>query len=97
MKSEFKTFVSSKRFGLILKVNWNKFFLLKFPQHHLFVCLSKTNLITSVKHLKGLKLAESGSANETDILISSNFYWSLVTGKIKAGKKNEPVAVLVGF
>ena len=45
----------------------------------------------------GLKLADSGSANETDILISSNFYWSLVTGKIKAGKKNEPVAVLVGF
>ena len=45
----------------------------------------------------GLKLADSGSANETDILISSNFYWSLVTGKIEAGKKNEPVVVLVGF
>ena len=90
MKSEFKIFLSSKRFGLILKVNWNKFFLLKSPQHYLFVCLSKTNLM-------GLKLADSGSANETDILISSNFYWSLVTGKIEAGKKNEPVAVLVGF
>ena len=31
------------------------------------------------------------------ILVGSNFYWSLVTGKVKMGKTREPVATETKF
>ena len=40
-----------KRFALISKMNRNKLFLSKPSQYHLFVCLSKTNLLASLKHV----------------------------------------------
>ena len=46
-------------------------------------------------HLKGLKLADTAGASdklEVDILIGSDAYWSLVTGKIIRGR-NGPIAI----
>ena len=53
-----------------------------------------TNLAkTRSDYLKDLQLAGSGSTDVINFLIRSDFYWSVVTGKTKTGKKNEPVAV----
>ena len=49
------------------------------------------------KFLKHLNLADSGAMEETDILIGSDFYWSLVTGKVKMGKTGKPVAIETKF
>ena len=38
---------------------------------------------TRLDYLKDLQLADSGSTDEIDILIVSDFYWSVVTGKNK--------------
>ena len=43
--------------------------------------------------LKDLCLADSGSTDEIDLLIGSEFYQSVVTGKTKTSKNNKPVAV----
>ena len=48
---------------------------------------------TRFDYLKDLQLADSSSTDEIDLLIGSSFYWSVVTGKTKTGKNNEPVAV----
>ena len=67
-----------KRFGLIKE---NKSSLLKPSQHHLFVCLGKTLVKTRFDYLKDLQLADPGFTDKIDLLIGSDFYWSIVTGK----------------
>ena len=66
-----------------------------------FICLSITNHAKNAKNnfefLKDLSLADSGTMEEIDMLISSDFYWSLVTGKVKMGKTGEPVAIETKF
>ena len=67
-----------------------------------FFCLPIKNQLfnfakTRFDYLKDLKLADSGSTDEIDLLIGSDFYWSVVTGKTKTGKNNEPVAVETKF
>ena len=52
---------------------------------------------TRFDYLKDLQLADSGSTDEIDLLIGSDFYWSVVTGKTKPGKNNEHVAVETKF
>ena len=47
--------------------------------------------------MKDLNLADSGTMKEIDMLIGSNFYLSLVTGKVKMGKMGEPVAIETTF
>ena len=42
---------------------------------------------TRFDYLKDLQLADSGSTDEIDIFIGSNFYWSVVTGKNKNRQK----------
>ena len=78
-------------------MNRDKLFLVKPSQHHLFACLSKTNSKTRFDYLKDLQLADSGFTDEIDLLIGSDFYWSVVTGKTKIGKNNEPVVVETKF
>ena len=48
-------------------------------------------------HLKGLKLIDSGHWGDIDILIGSDYYWGLVTGKVKVGLIGEPVWVETQF
>ena len=71
-----------------------------------FICLPITNqpvkyAKNNFEFLKDLNLADSGTMEEVDMLIGSNFYWSLVTEKVKIGKTGEPVAyrnqVSLGF
>ena len=45
------------------------------------------------EHLKSLELVDSSEAGEPDILIGSDYYWSIVTGEIVRGGDREPVAV----
>ena len=45
------------------------------------------------EHLKSLELVNSSEAGEPDILIGSDYYWSIVTGEIVRGGDREPVAV----
>ena len=40
-----------------------------------------------------MQLADSGFTDEIDLLIGSDFYWSIATGKTKTDKNNEPVTV----
>ena len=47
--------------------------------------------------MKELNLADSGTMEEMDMLIDSNFYWSLATGKVKMSKIGEPVALETKF
>ena len=42
---------------------------------------------TRFDYLKDLQLADSGSTDEIDILIGSNFCWLIVTGKNKNRQK----------
>ena len=44
-------------------------------------------------HLKSLDLADSSKEREPDILIGTDYYWSVVTGEIVRGKERDPVAV----
>ena len=44
-----------------------------------------------------MQLADWRSTDEIDLLIGSNFYWSVVTGKTKTGKNNETVGVETKF
>ena len=67
-----------------------------------FICLPiKTQLLnftkTRIVYLDDLQLADWRSTDEIDLLIGSNFYWSVVTGKTKTGKNNETVAVETKF
>jgi len=49
-------------------------------------------------HLKGIKFADPGeSGDDVDVLIGSDFYWSLVTGNVRKGKEGEPVAIETEF
>ena len=67
-----------------------------------FLCLPITNQLVkytknNFEFLKDLNLADSGTMEEIDILIGSDFYRSLVTGKVKMGKTGEPVAIETKF
>ena len=44
-----------------------------------------------------MQLADSGSEDEIDLLIGSDFYWSIVTGNVRLGKVGEPVGVETRF
>ena len=48
---------------------------------------------SSFDHLSGLKLADSGHEGQIDILVGSDWYWELVTSKVKVGNSGEPVGV----
>ena len=48
-------------------------------------------------HLQILNLADSGASSDIDLLIGSDYYWDLVTGKFKTGTPGEPVAVETMF
>ena len=47
--------------------------------------------------MQNLNLADSGASSDIDLLTGSDCYWDLVTGKVKAGKPGEPVAVETVF
>ena len=47
----------------------------------------------NLEFLKDLNLAYSGTMKEIDMVIGSEYYWSLVIGKVKMGKTGEPVAI----
>ena len=52
---------------------------------------------SNFEYLKDLNPVGSGTMEEIDILIGSDFYWSLVTGKVKMGKTGEPNAIETNF
>ena len=59
-----------------------------------FICLPITNqpmkyTKNNFEFLKDVTLAGSDTMEEIDMLIESDFYWSLVTGKVKMGKTGE--------
>ena len=63
-----------------------------------FICLPIKNQLNSLAktrfdYLKDLQLADSSFTDEIDLLIGSDFYWSIATGKTKTDKNNEPVTV----
>ena len=67
-----------------------------------FICLPNTN--QPVKYaknnsdfLKDLNLAHSGTMEETDMLIDTDFYLPFVTGKVKMSKTGEPVPIETKF
>ena len=67
-----------------------------------FICLSITNqpvkyAKNNFEYLKDLNLADSGTMEEIDMLIGSDFYYSLVKGKVKMGRTGEPVAIKIKF
>ena len=67
-----------------------------------FICLSIIYLPvkyakSNFEFFKDLNLANSGTMEEIDTLIGSEFYWSLVTGKVQMGKTREPVAIATKF
>ena len=39
-------------------------------------------------HLQNLNLADFGASSDRDLLIGSNYYWDLVTGKVSQSKLN---------
>ena len=53
--------------------------------------------LKNYSHLQNLNLADSGASSNVDLLIGSDYYWDLVTGKVKAGKPVEPVPVETVF
>ena len=66
-----------------------------------FIChLIKNQSINLVQnnydYFKDLRLAESGSNDDIELLIGC-FYWPVVTGKVKIGKIGEPVCVETKF
>ena len=67
-----------------------------------FICLPFKNQpvqFTQKKysHLQNLNLAVSGASSDMDLIVGSDYYWDLVTGKVKTGKPGEPVAVETVF
>ena len=67
-----------------------------------FICLPIKNqpvpdIQNKFDHLRGLKLIDSGHGSDIDILIRSDYYWSLVTGKVKVGHIGEPLGVGTQF
>ena len=67
-----------------------------------FICLAINNQpVCDIKnkfdHLRGLKLVDSGHGGDTDILMGSDYYWSLVIGKVKVGLIGEPVGAETQF
>ena len=53
--------------------------------------------MTSKTSLKGLKLIDSGHGGDLDILIGCDYYWGLITGKVKVGPIGEPVGLETQF
>ena len=47
--------------------------------------------------MQNLYLANSATSIDTDLLIGSDYFWDLVTGKVRTGKPGEPVAVETVF
>ena len=67
-----------------------------------FICLPLKNQPVefthkSYSHLQNLYLANSATSIDTDLLIGSDYFWDLVTGKVKAGKPGEAVTVETVF
>ena len=67
-----------------------------------FICLPianqpKEHAQKNYEFLKDLNLADSKTMGEIDLLIGSDFHWSLVTGKIKRGKEEDLVAIETDF
>ena len=67
-----------------------------------FICLPINNqpvcdIQNKFDHLRGLKLVDSGHGSGIDILIGSDYYWSLVTGKVKVGLIRELVEAETQF
>ena len=67
-----------------------------------FICLPINNqqvcdIQNKFDHLRGLKLVDSGRGGDIGILIGSDCYWGLVTGKVKVGFIGEPVVVEIQF
>ena len=63
-----------------------------------FICLALKNQPVeftqkNYSHLQNLNLADSGASSNIDLLIGSDYYWDLVTGKVKTGKPGESVVV----
>ena len=67
-----------------------------------FICLSIQKQYSdfakeNLDYLKQLKLANSRSKYDIDLLIGSDFYWLLVTGNVEFGNPGEPVGVETKF
>ena len=67
-----------------------------------FICLPITNqpvkyAKNNFEFLKDLNLADPGTKEEINMLTGFDFYWSLVTGKVKMGKTGEPIAIETKF
>ena len=67
-----------------------------------FVCFpiknQNINIVqNSYDHFKNLQLAESGFNCDIELLIGSDFCWSVVTGNVKIGKTREVVSVETKF
>ena len=67
-----------------------------------FICLPINNqqvcdIQNKFDHLRGLKLVDSGHGGDIDILMGSDYYWSLVIGKVKVGLIGEPVGAETQF
>ena len=67
-----------------------------------FICLPlKNQPITFAKNnfefLKDLELADTGSSDDIELLIGSDFYWAFVMGNVRLGKVGEPVGVKSKF
>ena len=67
-----------------------------------FICLPNNNQPVSdirnkFEYLRRLKLVDSGHGGDTDILIGSDYYWGLVTEKVKVDLIGEPVRVETQF
>ena len=56
-----------------------------------------TRARSSFDHLTSLRLADSGHEGVIDILLGSDWYWELVTGKVKVGNSGEPAGVETKF
>ena len=55
---------------------------------------SSINFVQSnYDHFKDLQLADSGSNDDIELLIGSDFYWCVVTGNVKVCKIGELVGV----
>ena len=64
----------------------------------LFLCLpiknQPLNYVQSLPEFSGLQFADSGQVDEEiDLLIGSDFYWSLVTGNVRFIEGYSPVAI----
>ena len=67
-----------------------------------YICLSiKNQSINFVRnnynHFKDLQLVDSGFNDDIQLLIGSDFYWSMVTGNVKIGKNGEAIEIETKF